>query len=238
MYRCAVTLLLLSCLISPQVTDAQDITEDFGLWAAVSYGKDISNKFDFSIEQEVRLQNNATQLERTFTNFGVDYKVEKWLRFGANYRLILDRRPAGDYGVRNRLAADVILRKQLNRFKLAYRARLQWELKGYNYNREYGFAPTWDFRNRFKVSYQLNRIWQPFVALDVRLLISDANKPYITNAIDRVRLFVGTEYNISSNRVLEFFFLTSQQVQIVDPVRIYAIGVGINFGSKTNLLGS
>jgi hypothetical protein len=238
MCKWTVTLLLLSFLILPRVTEAQDITNDFGVWTSVSYGKDISKKFDFSIEQEFRLQNNATQLERTFTDVGIDYKVEKWLQFGVDYRFILDRRPSGDYGVRNRITTDAILKKQLHRFRLAYRARLQWELKGYNYNREYGFAPTWDFRNRFKASYQLNRIWEPFVALDVRLLITDANKPYITNAIDRFRLFVGTEYNMSSDFTLEFFFLTSQQVQIVAPIRVFAIGVGINFGSKTNLLGS
>lgn len=232
------TTLLLGFLFSSQVTKAQDVVEDFGFWGFVSYGKDISKKWDVSIEQEVRLQYNATQLARTFTNIGIDYKVEKWLHLGANYRFIIDRRLSGVYAIRHRVTADAVLKKQLRRFTFAYRARLQWEVKGYNYSDRYGFAPTWDFRNRFKTTFQLSRIWKPFVAADLRLLITDPNKPYITWAVDRMRLFVGTEYHMGNNRVLEFFFMTSQQVQVIAPVRIFAVGIGFNFGSETNLLGT
>ena len=213
------------------------VTEDFGLWGTVSFNKDISKNFDVSIDQEIRLEDNATVLGRAFTNFGIDYKAKKWLRFGGNYRLIFDRRIDGSYGQRHRLSADAILRTKMKRFSFAYRARLQWEVRGYNYSDKYGFAPTWDVRNRFKVNYKINRRFAPYLSADMRISINDARTPYL-QGVDRLRLMAGVDWVMSATKVLDIYFVTSEEVQVIEPKRIYAIGIGFNFGSARPLIGS
>lgn len=213
------------------------VLEDFGLWGTVSFSKDISKDFDVSIDQEFRMEDNATVLGRAFTNIGIDYKAEKWLRFGANYRLIFDRRGDGSYGIRHRLAGDAVVRAKHRRFTFAYRARLQWEVRGYNYSDRYGFAPTWDVRNRFKVNYKINRKYAPYISADMRISINDARTPYL-QGVDRFRFMAGVDWTLSATKVIELYFVTSEEVQVVEPKRIYAIGIGFNFGSGRPLLGS
>ncbi len=231
----AIALFMLS-LFAGSHAHAQ-VTEDFGVWGTVSFNKDVSKKFDVSIDQEIRLEDNATVLGRAFTNFGVDYKAKKWLRLGGNYRLIFDRRKDGSYGQRHRLSADAILRAKEKRFTFAYRARLQWEVRGYNYSDRYGFSPTWDMRNRFKVNYKVNRQIAPYLSADIRISIDDARTPYL-QGVDRIRLMVGVDWVMSATKVLDIYFVTSEEVQVIKPKRIYAIGIGFNFGSSRPLIGS
>jgi len=211
--------------------------QDFGVWASVGYGRDISDKFDISISQEVRMEENALLVGRTFSQFGLDYKIKRWIRLGLNYRFSLNRRQDGTYGHRHRIMTDLVLRTYQRRFTITYRARLQSEIRTLNYPREFGFTPVWDFRNTLKVNYRLNRFIEPYVNLDLRFLLKDPGEPRFSG-VDRTRIVVGADMLLAEGRVLGLFFLSNQYWNIDDGRRIYVIGIEFNFGDDRPLIGN
>ena len=190
-----------------------------------------------SVSQEVRMEENSLLMGRTFSQFGLDYKLKKWIRFGLNYRFTLNRRQDGTYGHRHRIMTDLVLRTYQRQFTITFRGRLQSEIKTLNYAREYGFAPAWNFRNTVKVNYRLNRYLEPYINLDLRFLLRDPYEPDFSG-VDRTRLVFGTDILLAKGRVLGLFFLTNQYWNIDDGRKIYVFGVEFSFGSDRPLIGN
>ncbi len=214
------------------------VEEDFGIWTTFSLDTDLSKDLNISLDQEFRLEDNATQVGRAFTDLGLDYEVERWLRFGTNYRFIIDRRAStGTFAHRHRLSFETVLRAQMQRWTLAYRARFQWEARTYNYEQEYGFGPSYDVRNRIKISYQYNRRYEPYASFDLRFSIHDPRVPYL-QGIDRFRVRVGTDIKLSKRQVLDVYFLYSEDVQVTFPERNFVLGLAYGFGTGRTRLGS
>lgn len=207
------------------------VEKDFGVRAAVSYGADVTKDLDFSVEEEIRLEDNATSLVKSYTTFSLDYKLRSWIRFGINYRFILKKRSDETYGQRHRMMADLTLRTYQHRYTLSYRARIQSEVRGYNYTQEYGFAPTADFRNTFKVKYTINRIYEPYATLDLRFKLQDVRTPDFTG-FDRSRFTAGVDITLSRTQELGLYFMTYRHWNTGEPDRVFVIGVEYNFGSR------
>ena len=214
-----------------------EVEKDFGVRAAVSYNSDLTKDLGISVKEEIRMVDNATSLAKSYTTLGLDYKLQPWIRFGINYRFILKRRADGSYGQRHRVMADLILRTYQHRYTLTYRARIQSEVKTYNYSQDYGFAPATDFRNTFKASYTINRIYQPYATFDLRFKLRDPKSPDLTG-FDRSRFTAGVDIALARKRELEVYFMTYRHWNTVEPDRVFVIGVEFSFGSRGLLLGS
>jgi hypothetical protein len=234
MYRGFVVLLL---GISLPFQALGQITDDFGIWATVAYNKDVNKRIDLSFYQEVRMQEYGLVVGRTFSNFGIDYKAKRWLRFGGNYRFILDRRRDGSYGHRHRIMGDALLRGTKRRLIFTYRARLQWEVRTLNYDTEFAQIPEWDFRNTLKINYRINRMYRPYLTLDARFLIQNPREPYHMG-FDRHRITVGVDIELNRTQVLGLFFLTGRHWNTLDGTRLFVIGTEFTFGSDRPLIGS
>ncbi len=235
--RHLLALALLFLLSLPSFVYSQ-VEDDFGVWTTFSLDTDLSKDLNVSIDQEFRLEDNATQLGRVFTDIGLDYEVENWLRFGTNYRFIMDRRGSSNiFAHRHRLSVESVLRARHQRWTVAYRARFQWEVRAHNYEQEYGFAPTYDLRNRIKLSYQYNRRFEPYTSFDIRVSIHDPDVPYL-QGVDRFRVRAGTDIKLSKRQVLDLYFLYSEDVQVNFPERSFILGVAYGFGTGRARIGS
>lgn len=212
------------------------VNNDFGFWIAGSYNKDISRNIDISIEQELRFAENATQLDKAYTTLALDFELRKWLRLGLNYRFILNK-GSDVFGQRHRVMGDISFRYRKQRITLTNRVRLQSEIRTVNYSEEYGFAPATDLRNTLKINYQLNRKFEPYLALDVRFLLRDARTPYYTG-FDRHRITAGVDILLAQKRVLDVYLMTSRHWNVLEPSHLFVIGIDFTFGSRGFLLGS
>lgn len=213
------------------------VEKDFGVRAAVSYNSDLTKDIGLSLKEEIRLEDNATSLAKSYTTLGLDYKLRRWIRFGVNYRFILKKRGDESYGQRHRVMADLKLRTYQHRYTLTYRARIQSEVRTYNYTHEYGFAPTADFRNTFQLKYTINRIYQPYATFDLRFKLRDVRTPDFTG-FDRSRFTAGLNIALAQKRELEVYFMTYRHWNTVEPDRVFVIGVEFSFGSRGMLFGS
>ncbi|NEN25046.1 DUF2490 domain-containing protein [Cryomorpha ignava] len=212
------------------------LTNDFGVWIAGTFNKDVSKDIDFSIEQEFRLEENATQVGKSYTTFSLDYELRQWLRFGLNYRFILNKTGDGVFGHRHRVMGDLVLRGYQQRFTFTNRSRIQSEVRTINYSAEYGFSPAWDLRNTSKVNYKINRKFEPYVSLDIRFLIRDAREPAY-QGFDRHRIKLGVDVLLARNRVLDLYLMTSRHWNVLELTQLFVVGMDFNFGSQGLLLG-
>ncbi len=228
---CIVFLLLLTFSLEAQEAD------DFGAWGSVAYGAEVFDDLSFSIQQEVRMEDNASSIGTVFTNFAVDYRFNRSFRLGWNYRFILNRRATGLFGHRHRTMLDLDFRTKLRQWTFAYRARGQWEVRTNNYNNEFGFAPSSDFRNTFKVVYQYNRRIEYYSSFDLRILLRDPRIPSY-QGVDRFRYRAGCEYLLAKEQSLGFFFQFQREINIPEASQGFVIGLEYKFGSIRPLMES
>lgn len=226
----------LFCLVLYCGAKAQEI-RDFGLWGTVSYGAEINDNFDFSIEQEVRLEQNATTAGVIFTNLGIDYRLSRAFQVGMNYRFLLNDRERGIYGHRHRVMLDFHFREIQNQWTFAYRARGQSEIRTRNYANEYGFAPTADIRNTVKVAYRLNRLIEIYASFDLRVLWRDPGLPDF-RGVDRFRYRLGTELLTAREQSFGLFIQHQREINVPNPEVEIMIGVEYKFGSRRQLMES
>jgi hypothetical protein len=210
---------------------------DFGLWGTVSYGTDVTDDIDLSIEQEVRMEQNATVAGVIFTNVGLDYRFSRPFQVGINYRFILNDREPGVYGHRHRVMLDLQYRKMIRQWTFAYRARGQSEVRTINYADEFGFAPTLDLRNTVKGVYQLNRRFELYGSFDLRVLWRDPNIPDF-RGVDRFRYRLGTDILIAREQSIGIFIQHQREINVSDPEVEFTIGLEYKFGSRRQLMES
>ena len=225
------TLLFLSTHLSSQTV------EDFGVWGTVSYGSDLTDDIDFSIDQEFRMEQNNSILGVVFTSLGADYRFNRYFQLGLNYRFILNRQDEGFYGHRHRVMLDLQGRKMLRQWTFAYRMRAQSEVRTRNYANEFGFAPTTDLRNTVKTVYRLNRQFEIYGSIDLRILYRDPRLPEY-RGIDRLRYRVGTDILLARDRSLGVFIQHQREVNIPNREIEFNLGLEFKFGSRMQLMQS
>lgn len=212
------------------------VEKDFGIRAALAYDTDLTKNIDVSLTEQIRLMDNATSLDKSYTTLGLEYKLRPWIRLGINYRFILKRKGDGNYGHRHRAMGDLKLRTYQQRFILTYRARVQSEVRTYNYTREYGFSPAHSLRSTFKAKYTINRVYRPYVTFDLRFNLRDPRAPDFTG-FDRSRFSLGLDIALSRTQEMDVYLMTYRHWNVVEPDRVFAIGVEFSFGSRGRLLG-
>ncbi len=80
-------------------------SEDFELWKGIELEKDWGKDLTFSFEEQVRLNNNASQFKSAFLDGGVRYELLKQARISLGYRYTLRSR-----SVNQRLYSDLSLK--------------------------------------------------------------------------------------------------------------------------------
>jgi len=211
------------------------VDQDFGGWTTFSFATDLTKDFEIEIDQEFRFGQNLSQLDRAFTNLGLQYKINKYVRVGGHYRYILDRRASGIYGHRHRLGGDLTLRFKSGRYTFANRLRGQWEKRTTNYGEDRELGWETNLRNTFKIGYRVNRKYQPYVNLDLRYALYEPDFPRF-QGFDRIRAGAGLDMNFNRNFLFGTYFLVSEPL-LFPGTRLFVIGTEFGFGSGRNLFG-
>ncbi|MCP4302252.1 MAG: hypothetical protein GY783_16825, partial [Gammaproteobacteria bacterium] len=105
-------LLLVVAVIAPSLSAealAQSET-DTKLWTGFTGEIELTRQARVDIEQELRLDQSLAGFEKTFTNIGLRYRLNKYLRLSGNYRFIVTEDDVNETIVQHRVAGDADLR--------------------------------------------------------------------------------------------------------------------------------
>lgn len=133
--------------------------KDFQLWPSANIDLALSDNLKAMLEEEVRLKENSTQMERQINDVGVGYKFSKFFRASLFYRIEANWKNPDDYRWRQGFYADLALKHEISRFTLGYRLRLQSSRIEFNSTENYLLS---NFINRHKFSLSYNIKGLPF----------------------------------------------------------------------------
>ncbi len=212
-------LLLTAVLLFPLISWGQ--TSDAGLWLSINIEKKITPLLSINFDQELRMNENITEAGTIFSDIGISYKINKYLRVSANYRFINKRRMDDSYSNRHRYYFDLMFRKKFKPITISFRTRFQSQYADV-YSSKDGKIPQYYSRNKLSIKYDFSKKIQPYISAE---LFSPLKYPYNV-FMDNARYCIGTEYVINRMHTLDFFYLFQKEYKVKNPLSEHIIGIG------------
>lgn len=214
-------------LLSASVFAQSERTTDLGGILSAEFSTGVGRSFSLSVEEELRFDNNCTQLDRWLNSVGVDYTFPRnRLKVGVTCDYIRRHNDEGYFENRWRAGLHLTYSEALYHFKFTYRSKLLFtfydELTG-----EHRVNPKLYWRNRLQVSYQQpNSRFKYLLSAELFWLTNDPKN----RIIDNLRTVATVEYRLTRRHYLSAFVRMDNDLQVKEPVdRFY---LGLSFEAK------
>lgn len=123
---------------------------DAGLWTSFSMQGNVNKRLSLSVSPELRLNENITEISRSFIDYGAQYKLHKYLFVSATWRGGLAN--TGEYfETRRRLQLGLGTRHKTDFFTVSFQSRGQLSFNPNSAETDIDFTTTW--RNKIAVKY-------------------------------------------------------------------------------------
>ncbi len=116
-------------LASTSYSFSQD--DDFGIWTALNFRYGIIKNLSTEVSGSIRTFNNTSQVEQSFWELGLQYKISKTFSAAASYRIISMLEDDSRYHPRHKLFLDFKTTLPSGNFEFTGRVRLQRTTKTY-----------------------------------------------------------------------------------------------------------
>ena len=199
---------------------------DAGMWSTFTLQKKINKKISVVIDQEFRLRENFQRINLFYTNIGIDYKINKYLKISPSYRAIQKMRLNSTLSHRHRLSLDATLKKKFNNVILAERVRYQIEVQDFLTSTK-GKLPEQFLRFKTDVKYDLHNKITPFVSCELRYQIRSwrGNDMLYNYGFHRIRNIIGADYQLNDTHTITIYYLVQNEFNIKDLENIYILGL-------------
>jgi hypothetical protein len=199
---------------------------DAGMWTTLSISHPFTKKLSLAIDQELRIKENYQRINLFYTNLGVDYKLNKYIKISPTYRAIQKKKLEGYYSFRHRFMLDVTVKKKFNKFTLSERFRYQAEVQDFNTSRK-GHLPEQFLRLKTDLKYNLNDKVTPFVSCELRYQIRSVrgDGPLYDGGFHRIRNVAGLDYQLDRRSTFTVYYLVQTEFNISTPENIFILGL-------------
>jgi hypothetical protein len=217
--------IILLCFLLGFTVQANAQTQDAGLWLGFKLEKKLHNWAGLSLSQELRFNENISELGTAFTELSYSTGWHSNFNGGIAYRFIQKRQVDDSYEIRHRYFLELSYRYKFNRaFSLTLRERFQNQYKDINRMSD---GITKEYSLRSKMSLKYNPIKK--LTLDASCeVFYQLNNPD-GNEIDNLRYGLGAEYKLTKKQSIEAFYLIDQEIHVNDPWTSYVMGLGYTF---------
>jgi hypothetical protein len=205
--------LLFSVRVSGQFNDA-------GLWFSLNGEKKITPALSANLSQGFRLNENITEVGEFFTDAGITCKINKNLRFSANYRFINKRRKNDFYYQRNRFYFDLTIKKKFKPIMLIFRTRFEDEYRQIHKSTE-SPGPFYCSKNKLTVKLDLDKKFVPYIYIESSNPLNDPHGFFI----DQMKSCGGIEYSINRVHSFDFFYLIQKDINVRNPETDFITGI-------------
>ncbi|MCE3294474.1 MAG: hypothetical protein K0R65_188 [Crocinitomicaceae bacterium] len=194
--------------------------QDFGLWTEISLEKKISPRWEVSLTESIRLNENVTALNQHYTHLSGTYKISKAFSLTLAYRNSQRFNFDETIDFRHRAQLEAAYKHKLGQLGIELQERFQ--IRYDNIRREAGWEiPQIYYRTRLTLDYDLDSRFTPFASAEIFLNQS--------RYIDNLRLRAGFDYDFNKKNSVRLYYMIDQDLQENDPLRFFAIGLGYKF---------
>ena len=218
-HRFLATILILGFSLS---ANAQDW--DFFTWHRLQASGDLTKEISLSIEQQVRLNENSTGLDQTFTELGLGYDLPKGFSLSGAYRFSWAPNEDGSFKNRHRYNVDLNYGKKIWLLKPKVRARFQHRPSTYliNDRLEPEQSPM-TIRVKVSIDYTKLKKWTPGIAFEAFFNI---NNP-VENGAYKFRYRAYLNYDLPKRQELGLFYMLETDYSNSTP--FFSSVLGINY---------
>ena len=208
---------------------------DMETWSSVGFELDLNKKWSFSLEEQLRLKSNSTEVDSYFTEFGLFYKGFEHFEFGGNlrYQSINDNKgKIQGYETHFRYNLDVAYSHKIDRFKLKYRIRYQ-NRNEVGVDELAGDYPISKWRLKAAVSYNIKK-WKLDPTFSAELF--RRSQETTETEFDRVRMTLGTKYDLKKFGEIKGFYRIEKELNTTYPktTHIWGLAYVYTLKIKTN----
>lgn len=207
------TALLVAAPPTPAEADTQ-------LWTELALEHDLTRRWSLMFEQHVRFDADVSRVGSVMPEPSVSYRVEKWFRVGAGYRLEYERNNDDELVARHRAYVFTRLRKDLGDVRLDHRLQLQeqWRPDANRVNRH-------TVRNRGEVSYGGLGAFTPVASVETHHILGEDGN---TIHLGKLWLTAGVDWERDRLGVGVFYRLVTAQHDPNDPTG-HVVGLGVGY---------
>jgi len=196
-------------------------------WTIIRVEYKLNKKWNFGIEEQLRLKEDISTIDEYFTQLNTEYSVSKNFTLGAGLRYIKENDTDGNIqGYENhfRFNIDATYKHKINDFTLKYRVRYQ------NKN-ELGVSNAeGDYANqhlRFKTAIGYNfKNWEldPKFSAEIFNHFEEGKQ----NGYDKYRFTFGTEYKLKNAGKINLFYRIEKELNQNDAFKYESYGSAIS----------
>jgi hypothetical protein len=200
-------LLIYLSLITGPILHSQDYYNDAQFRFNLGIEAKITKRFGFTFNQQDRWQKNVSDLNRASFDFGLSYKINRFMRVKADYVLIQKKNKFNYFLPRNWFYVALFLKKDFKRWKIVDRNLLQ--LRNGITNSEEAYVQRYYYRNKLTLKYEITKRFEGWVAEEVYIPL---NSPQ-AQGIDRTRSFIGITMVTFKGQSIDFYFMYQAYLQ-------------------------
>lgn len=206
-------LLTASITLSSQETK---VVRDLHLWTGAAVEKTLGKDWTLSLQEEIRLKHNISEISNYFTEMAVRYRISKNFALEGGYRYTRDKKSDGSYENQTRYNLDLRYRGRLDFITIDYRLRYQKEVERFRL-----LNPKTDYekyvRNRIRVRYNDFGKIKPYVSAELFQLF----RPDYYAELEYIRVVAGLKYDPGKVGSFDFGFGFNRELEEYDPAMIY-----------------
>jgi hypothetical protein len=215
-------ILLLICMPALQAQQ-----KDFQFWPSANIDLELAKNLKVMLEEEVRLKENCTQMERQINDIGIGYKFNKYFRAALYYRIEANWKTPDDYRWKQGIYADMAVKHQAGQFILGYRLRLQSSRIEFN-SREDNLLSNFINRHKFTLAYNIpDKPITPFI--EEELFLNSVNHQMeLVNS----RTWLGITYSPGKIHEFSLKYGIDHERGVPDPLTSFIIALNYTINLK------
>ena len=220
-----ISLLLMSAENSySQVED----NEDFQFWSSVGVKYKLGKRLKFSLDQNLRMKEQANEVDEYFTEFGVEFEIFKDFELGVGLRHITENDNVGKkQGFENhfRYNVDLSYKYEAHRFDFSHRLRYQ-NKNQLGISVEDGDIPGENLRFKSSLGYNIRK-WPLDPEFSVELFNAFRDGEQIK--MNKYRITFGTEYDWDKIGEFGVYYRFEESTLINRPRKISVVGFNYTY---------
>jgi hypothetical protein len=201
---------------------AQDVkvVRDFEVWSEVELETTIAGKWDLKIQEELRLKTDASELNNFFTQFGLNYHINKNFSLEGSYRIIKNQNKEKLLENFCRYDLALVYKARYDDFSIKYRAKYQKRIEGSNPFRN-KMPYEIKLRHKLQLNYDGLKSFTPYISSEIfQTQVIDVFPEY-----DLFRLKAGINYKIKKIGSFKLSYGIEKELNNPQPFTHYILGM-------------
>ena len=187
-------------LLTIHTLSAQD---DLGSSLSADITKRIIPGLNLSLEEDFRLRDNLSEVDRFSTTLELSYKPWKFLKLGGAYNLINYNHETKGWEVRHRYYFFATGSYRFNRFTVSLRERFQSTYRVGVKETSKRANPKLYLRSRLEVEYDIrNCKFEPFASVELYNTLNDPQG----NKMNKLKYTAGSKYKLNKRNSLQLYY--------------------------------